>query len=70
MQLPAAEFSVLWDAMMQARAWDRLHTPSEHGMLTADQLLELCREAGVDEDKAQKAATARAEARMDLNLRP
>jgi hypothetical protein len=70
MALTPAEFSVLWDAMIQARAWDRLHTPSESGTLTGDQLLELCLEAGIPEDRAQKIGTMRADARMAANLPP
>ncbi len=70
MKLSPAEFGVLWDGMIQARAWDRLHTPNDSGTLDSEGLLNLAKEAGFTEEAAQKAATARANARMDQNLKP
>jgi hypothetical protein len=56
--------------LTQAKAWERLHDASYCGVLNAEELLELAKEAGYSEDEAQKMATIRANARMDKDLPP
>jgi hypothetical protein len=59
---------VLFDLMLQAKAFERLHDPSYIGALNAEQFLEAALEAGIPEDDAQKMATERANKRMDQGL--
>lgn len=47
-----------------------LHDPQVAGELNAEAYLELCRAAGYGEEESQRAATKRAEARMDRDLPP
>lgn len=70
MKLSPAEFGVLWDGMIQARAWGRLNSPNESGMLDMEGMFDLCMEAGYSKEAAEKAANVRGNARMDQNLKP
>lgn len=45
-----------------------LHDPNVGGKLNAEQFLELCKDAGYSEEQAQKAATRRANQRLDQGL--
>ena len=59
---------MLFGALQTAKAWEMLHDPNVGGKLNADQFLELCKEAGYSEEQAQKAATRRANQRLDQGL--
>ncbi len=62
------EEDVLFLALGQARAWTWLHDPQASGHLNAEQILELCKDAGFSEEAAQKAATRRGYERMKREL--
>jgi hypothetical protein len=54
----------------QAKCWSAVHDPNIGGMMDAEEFLELCKAAGYSEEAAQKAATERANKRMDKDLTP
>jgi hypothetical protein len=62
------EEKVLFAALPQALAFKELHDGKATGDLNAEQMYELARRAGYSEDGAQKIATARGEARMNVDL--
>jgi hypothetical protein len=65
------EESVLFAALeKEVSAWDILHDPKASGELNAEQVLELCIQAGYGEEAAQKAAVRRANQRLDRDLTP
>jgi len=64
------EESVLMKGLETARAWGMLYDPKVSGELTSEDLLELCRRAGINEEDAQKMAKRRANERMDRELEP
>lgn len=47
-----------------------MHDPNIGGAMRAEDYLQLCRDAGYTEEEAQKAATERANKRMDKELEP
>jgi hypothetical protein len=59
---------VLFDCLENATAWEMLHDPQVAGVLDAEGMLLLCRAAGMGEDEAQKAASARAWERVRRDL--
>ncbi len=61
---------MLFDALEAVTAWRVLHDPKASGEMDADGILELCKQAGYSEEASQKAAEARANARMDRDLPP
>ena len=61
---------VLFGALKTAKAWEMVNDPKSSGEFNSETFLELCREAGYSEDASQKAATIRANARMDVGLKP
>ena len=54
--------------MLTAKAWERLNDPNYGGTLNKEDYYHLCKEAGLNEEAAQKAATERAQARQDKGL--
>lgn len=56
--------------LQTGRAYDMLHDPNVGGSLKSDDFLSLCRRAGYSEEAAQKAATERANQRLDRNMEP
>lgn len=53
---------------MQTHAWHALQNPEVGGRMDPDQILDLCRRAGYTEEAAQKAASQRAEERLDSQV--
>ncbi len=62
------EAGVLFDLAQQVQAYKLLHDPQVGGTATPDQLLDLCKRAGYPEESAQKAASQRANERLDHGL--
>lgn len=61
---------VLFGALRTAKAWEMVNDPKATSEMDSEGLLELCKAAGYSEDASQKAATDRANARMDRGLMP
>lgn len=51
-------------------AYNLLHDRQVGGTLNAEAILDLCRKAGYSESAAQKAASRRAESRMNRDQEP
>jgi hypothetical protein len=61
---------VLFGALRTVKAWQMVNDPKVSWELDSEGLLMLCKDAGYSEASAQKAATDRANARMDRGLMP
>ncbi len=62
------EAKVLFRCANKVQSWRLLHDPHGSGSMDPNQILELCKSAGYTEEAAQKAATVRADQRLDQNL--
>lgn len=62
------EADVVFDLAQNVQAWRALHDPEIGGRMGADEVLQLCKDAGYSEQAAQAAAKTRAEQRLDQGL--
>ncbi len=59
------ESKVLFRLANKVQSWRLLHDPQASGQMDPGQILELCKSAGYTEEASQKAATMRADQRLD-----
>ena len=61
---------MLWGLLNRVMAWRILRDPQQGGHLSAEEILDVARQAGYDEETAQKIATRRGFERSQKNLPP